>query len=72
MTDLMLPLSVPDAIRMHGYMTEKIARNRNKLDSLAIIRGSVTPEPDLSERWIEDNIRSDTQVLARLEKLLYG
>ena len=72
MPDLALPLSVSDAIRFHGYLTEKIARDRNKLDALTIIRGSITPEPDLSERWIEDNIKSDTEVLARLEKLLYG
>jgi hypothetical protein len=72
MNDLALPLTVPQAIRLHGIYTEQIARDRHKLDSLRIIRGRVTPEPDLSEEWLADNIRSDRLVLGRLEKIIYG
>jgi len=71
-TDLSLPLSVPSAIRLHGYLTEHIARDRHKLDALATMRAGISDEPDLSEQLIAANIKSDGQLLADLSTLLYG
>lgn len=72
-TGLTLPLTVPQAIRLHGDITERIARDRHKLDLLAAMRAAITSEPDpLSEGLLAANIRDYECLLARLGALLYG
>jgi hypothetical protein len=71
-TDLALPLTVPQAIRLHGLITERAARDRHKLDMLVAMRAAVTPEPDLSELLIAANLRDDDSLLDSLTRLLYG
>lgn len=69
---LMLPLSVVDAIRLHGDLTERIARDRRKLDSLITIRAGITTEPAMAEGLLAANIRDNERLLADLTVLLYG
>ncbi len=71
-TDLALPLSVPLAIRLHGDITERIARDRHKLAMLISLRAGLNAGPDLSEHLIATNIRDYENLLASLSQLLYG
>jgi len=69
---IMLPLSVPDAIRLHGYLTTTIARDTHKLNLLVSLRIGITDTPDLSEDLLAANIRNDGKVLDNLTMLIYG
>jgi len=42
-SDLTWRLTVPQAIRVHGLLTERAASQRHKLDTLVAIRSSITP-----------------------------
>jgi len=67
-----LPLTVPDAIRLHGYLTTTIARDTHKLNLLVSLRIGITDTPDLSEELIAANIRNNGKVLDTLTALIYG
>lgn len=51
-----LDLSVPELIRLHGDVTDKLAQLKHKLDLLTALRTGITDEPDISEDWIRDAI----------------
>lgn len=71
-TDLSLTLNAVEAIRLHGLITTHVEKHRKKLALLIALRGTITPEPDISEEMLGESIRDFDRVLARLTTILYG
>jgi len=71
-TNLSLPITVPQAIRLHGYLTEKIARDGRKLETLAVLRGAFSTDPNEVEDILSATITDDRRLLDALGGLLYG
>jgi hypothetical protein len=71
-TTLELPLTVPQAIRWHGWLTEKIARDKNKLVMLVEMRKALTDEPNEVEDLLAAVIIDDERLVDRLGDLVFG